>query len=107
MSLDLVAVERGVKAGTIASHLATAIEKGVDVDIAVLGVTADIVAKVARVIHHEAVNSDVSRQHFYINSFFNNFNSFGYSAEESDEEIIRNENCFPHCVFRGYIVHSF
>jgi len=61
MSLDLVAVERGVKAGTVASHLAIAIEKGVDVDIAVLGVTADIVAKVARVIHHEAVNSDVSR----------------------------------------------
>ena len=103
MSLDLVAVERGVKAGTVASHLAIAIEKGVDVDIAVLGVTPDIVAKVARVIQHEAVNSDVSRQHYYIFSFYNNFNSIGYSAEKSDEEIIGDEKCFPRLV----IVHPF
>ena len=66
MSLELVAVERGVKPGTIAAHLAMAIEKGVDVDIAVLGVTPDVVAKVARIIHHEAVNSDVSRQDYFL-----------------------------------------
>ncbi len=72
MSLELVAVERGVKTGTIAAHLAMAIEKGVEVDIAVLGVTPDVVAKVARVIHHEAVNSDVSRQVIIFIIFYNN-----------------------------------
>eukprot|EP00088_Acartia_fossae_P057671 TRINITY_DN672_c0_g1_i5.p1 TRINITY_DN672_c0_g1~~TRINITY_DN672_c0_g1_i5.p1 ORF type:complete len:1015 (-),score=248.00 TRINITY_DN672_c0_g1_i5:268-3312(-) len=60
-NLDKVAVARGLKTSTISSHLAQAMEAGVEVDIACLGVSPAIMATVARVIHASPINSDVSR----------------------------------------------
>ena len=60
-SLEQIAIAKGVKPSTVASYLATAIEKGVEVDISYLGVTPAIVAAVARVVHNQPINSDISR----------------------------------------------
>jgi len=59
--LERVAAARGMKAATIASHLAQAIEAGLVVDIQLVGITPQIVSRVAKVIYNPPINSDISR----------------------------------------------
>jgi len=59
--MEAVAAARGLKTSTIGSHLSLAIEAGIDIDIAALGVTPDIMSTVVRVIHDTTIKSDVSR----------------------------------------------
>ena len=52
---------RGLKASTIISHLASALEAGLEVDIESLGVTPTLMVDVTKAIYFPPISSDVSR----------------------------------------------
>ena len=59
--LEEISAERGLAMSTISGHLATCVERGGDVDIADLGVTAEMVSCVAAIIQAPPLCSDVSK----------------------------------------------
>ena len=59
--LDRVMGLRGLKTSTLISHLASALEAGLELDIELLGVTPVLMVDVTKAIYIPPISSDVSR----------------------------------------------